>query len=437
MLGYVPKPSFVLDVGKVFGKLAMRQISFISCLTTLALLMGGCALFGGGGENTASSPSTPTSSPATTESPTSKPFDGKPLVEGAQKPQSTPTPAQDKPSVVALTPPELITPTDPDRRRAELQKNNQPAKDPFGLLPIPPNPEAANTGNTPPTTNTQLPSRAIPTSPEVPIPQPPRLRFPYATNRTLPNVQVAPSSTLKPSTSQPQRSSPNVPPPFRGGLGSLPSRPTSSNTVARQPQPNVQISRLVSRRQTQRPAPAVRRTTTPRVAIRPAPTVTGRTVARVAQRPQTVARTTPPSRRPTSNVRIAQATPANSTPPATTPTIPVPAVPPQIPSLPAPPDPALARAVEISGVVLVGNEAQAIVKAPNEATTRYVKAGQRLSNGQVLVKRIEMGEGSEPIVILEQNGVEVSKGVGERPTTPAQPGQTAPTQQPGTPQATV
>lgn len=91
----------------------------------------------------------------------------------------------------------------------------------------------------------------------------------------------------------------------------------------------------------------------------------------------------------------------------------------------------------VSGVVVVGNEPQAIVQAPNEATSRYVRAGQRLSNGQVLVKRIEMGEGSEPIVILEQNGVEVSKGVGETAPAPAQPGQTAPTQQPGTPQATV
>ena len=158
-------------------------------------------------------------------------------------------------------------------------------------------------------------------------------------------------------------------------------------------------------------------------------------------RSQIVARTTPPPSRP-SNLTIAQAAPANSTPPAVntpaeTPTVPVPAAPLQIPSLPAPPDPALARAVQISGVIVVGNEPQAIVKAPNEATTRYVKVGQRLSNGQVLVKRIEMGQGSEPIVILEQNGVEVSKAVGEAPPTPAQPGQAAPTQQPATPQATV
>jgi hypothetical protein len=83
-------------------------------------------------------------------------------------------------------------------------------------------------------------------------------------------------------------------------------------------------------------------------------------------------------------------------------------------------------------VIQIGNEPQAIVKAPNEATSRYVKVGQRLSQGQVLVKRIEMNDGSEPVVILEENGIEVAKMVGDRPIPPAQPGN-----QPGTPAAAV
>ena len=77
----------------------------------------------------------------------------------------------------------------------------------------------------------------------------------------------------------------------------------------------------------------------------------------------------------------------------------------------------MARAVEVSGVVVVDGVAEAIVKAPNEATSRYVRAGQRLSNGQILVKRIEVNGGSDPIVILEQNGVEVSRAVGDKPST--------------------
>ena len=89
---------------------------------------------------------------------------------------------------------------------------------------------------------------------------------------------------------------------------------------------------------------------------------------------------------------------------------------PVIKTLPPLPTATLANAVEVSGVVMVGGVAQAIVKAPNEETSRYVRVGQRLSNGQVLVKRIEMNTGSDPIVILEENGVEVSRAVG----TPAQ-----------------
>lgn len=85
---------------------------------------------------------------------------------------------------------------------------------------------------------------------------------------------------------------------------------------------------------------------------------------------------------------------------------------PVIKTLPPLPSTTLASAVEVSGVVMVGGVAQAIVKAPNEETSRYVRVGQRLSNGQVLVKRIEMNAGSDPIVILEENGVEISRAVG-------------------------
>lgn len=77
---------------------------------------------------------------------------------------------------------------------------------------------------------------------------------------------------------------------------------------------------------------------------------------------------------------------------------------------PPPPQPTLARAVQVLGVVQIGNMPHAIVQAPNEPTSRYVRVGQRLSNGEVLVKRIEMG--AEPIVVLEQVGVEVRTAVG-------------------------
>ncbi|MEB3215185.1 MAG: hypothetical protein VKN72_02855 [Nostocales cyanobacterium 94392] len=88
--------------------------------------------------------------------------------------------------------------------------------------------------------------------------------------------------------------------------------------------------------------------------------------------------------------------------------------------LPPPPQPTLAQAVLVSGVVQVGSQPQAIIKVPTEPTSRYVQAGQRLASG-LLVKRIEMNEGSEPIVILEQYGIEVARMVGEAPMGAIEP----------------
>ena len=93
-----------------------------------------------------------------------------------------------------------------------------------------------------------------------------------------------------------------------------------------------------------------------------------------------------------------------------------PGVPGGIPIMPPIPQPTLAREVEVTGVVTIGRSTQAIVRAPGEPSSRYVSAGQRLANGQVLVKRIEMNPGSDPVVILEENGMEVSIMVGSKKT---------------------
>lgn len=83
-----------------------------------------------------------------------------------------------------------------------------------------------------------------------------------------------------------------------------------------------------------------------------------------------------------------------------------------IPDLPLVPQPTVADGVKVTGVIEVGGVPHAIVQAPAQES-RYVKAGDYLANGKVLVKRIEMGNGTDPIVILEQAGVEVAKRVGE------------------------
>lgn len=91
------------------------------------------------------------------------------------------------------------------------------------------------------------------------------------------------------------------------------------------------------------------------------------------------------------------------------------------PLLPPPAQAELAKSVMVTGVILVGDQPQAIIKVPNEPTSRYVEVGQPLAGG-VLVKRIEMNGDSDPVVILEQDGIEVPKMVGEKPPNAEKPG---------------
>jgi hypothetical protein len=83
-----------------------------------------------------------------------------------------------------------------------------------------------------------------------------------------------------------------------------------------------------------------------------------------------------------------------------------------IPDLPSVPQPTLAEGVAVTGVIQVNGVPHAIVEAPGQQS-RYVKQGDYLANGQVLVKRIEASRGRTPVVILEQAGIEVAKRVGE------------------------
>lgn len=86
------------------------------------------------------------------------------------------------------------------------------------------------------------------------------------------------------------------------------------------------------------------------------------------------------------------------------------------PVLPALPPRRLSEAIEISGVVEVGGKTNVIVQVPDEQTSRYVQVGEYVSDGNVLVKRVEMGV--EPVVILEENGAEVTRYVGSASPSP-------------------
>ncbi|WP_448562396.1 hypothetical protein [Trichothermofontia sp.] len=115
----------------------------------------------------------------------------------------------------------------------------------------------------------------------------------------------------------------------------------------------------------------------------------------------------------------------NLPPPASVPAVEPPALSlPTLPTLPAsttatlpdravPAPPArLADEVAILGVVSVSGRVSAIVQVPNESTSRYVHEGEFLSGGRLWVKRIDPGEMGDPIVVLEEGGVEVFRGIG-------------------------
>lgn len=87
-----------------------------------------------------------------------------------------------------------------------------------------------------------------------------------------------------------------------------------------------------------------------------------------------------------------------------------PSAPTELPDLPAPT--VIAAQVQVTGVANVDGKSYAIVKAPNEPTSRYVQVGDRIANGAVLVKRIENPSGSSPVVILEERGQEIALPVG-------------------------
>ena len=78
-----------------------------------------------------------------------------------------------------------------------------------------------------------------------------------------------------------------------------------------------------------------------------------------------------------------------------------------IAALPPVPQPVIAQTVSVSGVIQLGNEPYAIVRSGTEPE-RYVKVGDRIAGGSVRVKRIET-LAFEPKVILEENGIEVSR----------------------------
>jgi hypothetical protein len=79
--------------------------------------------------------------------------------------------------------------------------------------------------------------------------------------------------------------------------------------------------------------------------------------------------------------------------------------------------PLQAMAIEVTGVIEVAGKTQVIVKLPSESFSRYIEVGERVANGQVLVKRVEGQQSLSPTVVLEEVGVEVPRKIGDTAST--------------------
>ena len=441
----------------------MHKLLYFATIGLLAFSIGGC---GGEGSNTASpspSPSAASPSPAASASPS-------PAAQTFQSP------------IVAAQPPGLIRSTNPDERARQAQtgigdnKNRNPTQSlpPVAIGPLTANPSQADPFGTLPPIVLQnppgdgppkLPQREVAELPKLPEVAPPQIGAPVRGTETGPALpgpggtqQVAgrPGNPLFPGGTGVQIGSPpqvpglNTPQIGRGATnGSLPggtgvqlgsppqipglnapqlgrirTSPPGLEPLAAIP---IGVPDLPELPVDKRPPPwrdpnaRVRRGTPTRppgtrpIAARPqaAPN-------RPTRRPASPRPPQPIAARPIGVPELPQL-PVDKRPPQwVDPNPPPPPVIPVVPPPPPPPSTDLATGTEVSGVVKVGNETQVIVKVPNEPTSRYVKIGQRLSNGQVLVKRVDLKEGADPIVILEQNGVEVAKAVGEKPPSSQQ-----------------
>ncbi|MBE9179489.1 hypothetical protein IQ268_13040 [Oculatella sp. LEGE 06141] len=192
----------------------------------------------------------------------------------------------------------------------------------------------------------------------------------------------------------------------------LPATPTTA------PRPSAQLPQFAPVDESLIPVPTL---------VPPPPTVLSAPPAVVYRNPSPAVAPPPaiPQQPVPNTTAVAPASPsaAPANPPASSAISPVPvpapaaiASPPSVAAAPlpnpvsAPGD--LASQIEVSGVIQVGGRTSAIIAVPNESSSRYVSVGDNLANGRIQVKRIEVGADQEPVVVLEQDGVEVYRSVG-------------------------
>jgi len=213
--------------------------------------------------------------------------------------------------------------------------------------------EAATATNPTKTQVPPPPAGLIPPSQSIKIPVTKERQDPFSTVTVTPSQQSTPTKTTPPTQPQPVKAQP--------------SQPKASQTPGK-PQPSAKSE------PTSKPAPT-----------QSSPTPTAKEKS---------------AETPTSNPQNPQ--PQASPAPSET----------RVVEEPPPPSTELADAVKVSGVMQLEGQWNAIVQVSEKTPSRYVRAGDSLLNGVVLVKRIELDGNKEPQVILEENGVEVIKYVG-------------------------
>jgi hypothetical protein len=345
----------------------MSERVLAALLASLALMTGGC---GGGSEPTAQAPATPggaTPSPspaAQKPSVPAKPADAKDAKGKPDTPATAKGPNGKSPAVAGG----LTRSTDPDERAQEVQgriKAGGAAKtDPFSALPVTPvlkaDSEGAAAGN-----SSIAKAGGAATAAEA------RAGSGGLTSSDTANGGTTPIPPLPPLIAQ--------------GIDNLPEIPVNIGPAL----PPISIASLpIGGSSTPTPSPR---------GASPQP-VGGGAAPRSSPGTTTAAVPLPP---------------------------PIPALPSQgfedLPSIPVnigPPLPpadlgpqSIAENIGVSGVAQVGDRVQVIVQLPG-GLTRYVGLGDLIANGQVLVKRVEGLGSSDPIVILEEEGVEYPRALG-------------------------
>lgn len=350
----------------------MNKYIYRASFGLLALSMGGCASlpFMGGGQSPSPTASASPTTTATnnTASPTTSPSPGA-KSPSPTDPKASPSPNAKKsplptPTTKASTAPGIILSTNPEERLlANNRVGNRTTKverNPFNSIP-----------NIP---VVKLDAKKVEETPQLP----------KTTNQTISVSMLTPPSPppqwqpLKPIVIKPPQAAPTATQVNNQQVVGI-NQPVTNNPVTSKPQTtqgNPGVSPAVNK-----PKPA-----TTQIALLPAP------ASNVPQLPVIDPKNIPQWEDPNKPPEVVAA--------------------PQAP--PPPPDTSIAENIEVSGIVKVGTQKQIIVKVPTEPTSRYVKEGQRLANGEVLVKIIDIND-QEPSVTFVQNGVDIVRQVGEKP----------------------